>query len=200
RAGRWILMMIARRIGEPVAEVPAGLATAAIRGAGWRFASELAGKGMVLVSTIVLARLLDRDDFGVAAYALTLTALFGAVPTLGLGPALIYPADDDRYTSTGFWLGLASAMGGFAIVWLLAPLAEHLFGDPRAVGVTRGMGLIFPFEALSNAHGALLRKRLEFRVSVMPEITRSLVKGVASIALAFAGFGAWALIGGTLAG
>jgi PST family polysaccharide transporter len=177
-----------------------GLATAALRGAGWRFASELAGKGMVLVSTVILARLLAKDDFGVAAYALTLMALFGAVPTLGLGPALIYHADDERFKSTGFWIGLAAGLAGTLIVWMLAPFSEHLFGDPRAIGVTRGMGLIFPIEALSNVHGALLRKHLAFRSSVAPELTRSLVKGVASIALAVGGFGAWALIGGTLAG
>jgi O-antigen/teichoic acid export membrane protein len=176
------------------------LATAALRSAGWRFASELGGKGMVLISTIVLARLLDRDEFGVAAYALTLMALFGAVPSLGLGPALICYADDDRYKSTGFWIGLAGALAGTAIVWLLAPLSEHLFGDPRAIGVTRGMALIFPIEALSNVHGAMLRKHLAFRIGLVPELTRSLVKGVASIALAWAGFGAWALIGGLLGG
>ncbi len=185
---------------EPVAHPRSGIATAAIRGAGWRFASEFAGKGMVLVSTIVLARLLDPDDFGVAAYALTLMALFGPVPTLGLGPALIYHADDERYRSTGFWLGLAAALAGTAIVWVLAPLSEFLFDDARAVGVTRAMGLIFPIEALANVHGAMLRKRLAFRNSILPELTRSLFKGIASIALAFAGFGAWALVGGTLGG
>jgi O-antigen/teichoic acid export membrane protein len=184
----------------PASPPSAGLATAALRGLGWRFASEFGGKGMVLVSTIVLARLLDRDDFGVAAYALTLMALFGAVPSLGLGPALIYHADDERYRSTGFWIGLAAALAGTAIVWVLAPLSEHLFGDPRAVDVTRGMGLIFPIEALSNVHGAILRKRLSFRIGVVPELTRSFSKGIASIVLALAGFGAWALIGGTLFG
>ena len=182
------------------AHAQSGLARAAVRGAGWRFASEFAGKGMVLVSTIVLARVLDREDFGVAAYALTLMALFGPVPTLGLGPALIYYADDERYKSTGFWLGLSSALIGTAIVWLLAPLSEHLFGDPRAIGVTRALGFIFPLEALANVHGALLRKHLAFRSSITPELTRSLMKGVASIALALAGFGYWALIGGTLIG
>ena len=185
---------------EPGPHPRGGLATAAMRGVGWRFASELGGKGMVLVSTIILARLLDRDDFGVAAYALTLIALFGAVPTLGLGPALIYHADDERFRSTGFWLGLAAALAGTAIVWLLAPLSAYLFGDARAVAVTRGMGLIFPIEALSNVHGAILRKRLSFRIGVVPELTRSLMKGVASIVLALTGFGAWALIGGTLFG
>src|SRR5258705_176932 len=104
------------RTTRPAEPARAELATAAVRGASWRFASELCGKGMVLVSTIILARLLDREDFGVAAYALTLTALFGSVPTLGLGPALIYHADDERYRSTGFWLGIASALAGTAIV------------------------------------------------------------------------------------
>jgi lipopolysaccharide exporter len=192
-------------VGAPGSQPPndaasVAVATTALRGAGWRFASELTGKGMVFVSTVVLARLLDAQDFGVAAYALTLIAMFGAVPALGLGPALIYHAEDERCTSTGFWLGLVGSLAALALVWVLAPGAEWIFGDPRAVGVTRGMALLFPIEALSNVHQTLMRRRLAFRRSMAPELTRSLVKGVLSIGLAFAGFGAWALIGGSLGG
>jgi O-antigen/teichoic acid export membrane protein len=46
-----------------------GIAGAALRGAGWVGASRFGGKLLFFVSTLLLARLLDKEDFGVAASA-----------------------------------------------------------------------------------------------------------------------------------
>jgi O-antigen/teichoic acid export membrane protein/glycosyltransferase involved in cell wall biosynthesis len=171
-----------------------------LRGTAWTGASQLTGKLLFFLSTLLLARLLDQEDFGVAAYAITVTALVAAVPSLGLAPALIHYRDDEEILSTGFWLGLAAAVVVFLAVWMLAPLTEQFFGDPRAVGVTRALALLFPIEALRNVHAALLRRRLAFRLRFVPEFVQSLTKGGVAIAMAIAGFGAWSLIGGSLAG
>lgn len=171
-----------------------------LRGTAWSLLSRLLGQGMVLVSTVVLARVLSRDDFGVAAYAITLIAIFGSVPALGLGPALIVHGRDERSLSTGFWLGLVAGVLGFMVVWLLAPMSTLIFEDERAVDVTRALGLVFPIESLRSVHGTVLSRRLAFRSRVVPELVQALVKGIASIWLAFTGWGAMALIAGTLAG
>jgi O-antigen/teichoic acid export membrane protein len=176
------------------------LAQRALRGTAWTGASQVTGKLLFFLSTLLLARLLDQEDFGVAAYAITVTALVAAVPSLGLAPALIHYRDDEEILSTGFWLGLAAGLAAFVVMWTLAPLTEFFFNDPRAVGVTRALALLFPIEALRNVHAALLRRRLAFRLRFIPEFVQSLAKGVVAIALAIAGFGAWSLIGGSLAG
>lgn len=190
------------RRAENRAEGPARgqtLARSALRGTAWTGASQLSGKLLFFLSTVLLARLLDQDDFGVAAYAITVITLFSAVPALGLGPALIYHDDDDDVLSTGFWLGMAGACVGFCVLWVVAPASELLFGDPRAVGVTRGLALVFPIEALRNVHATLLRKRLAFHRRFVPELVQSTAKGGVAIALAFAGFGYWSLIWGSVA-
>ena len=51
---------------------------------------------MVLISTIILARLLGKDDFGVAAYAISLIAIFSTLPAMGLGPAMIVHGRNDE--------------------------------------------------------------------------------------------------------
>ena len=176
------------------------LALSAVRGTAWVAASRLMGRILFFASTVVLARLLERADFGVAAYAVTVIALFGAIPGLGLAPALIHHRDDPEVLDTGFWLGLAAGAIGFALVWTLAPLAGWAFADPRAVDVTRVLGLVFPIESLRNVHATLLRKRLDFRRRFLPEMVHATGKGAVAIALALSGFGYWSLIWGTLAG
>lgn len=180
--------------------VEGGLAQLTLRGTAWTLISRVLGKGLVLVSTIVLARLLSQEDFGVAAYAISLLAVFSSIPTLGLGPAMIVHGDDDETLSTGYWLGILAGLAGFALVRVLAPASEMIFGDERAIPVTRALGLLFPIEALRNAHATVLSRRLAFRKRVGPQLIQAIVKGGASIVLAFSGWGAMALIVGNLAG
>jgi PST family polysaccharide transporter len=175
------------------------LARSALRGGFWVGAAQLTGKLVFFVSTVVLARLLEQQDFGVAAYAITVIALCSAFPTLGLGPALIHYDDDQSTLSTGFWLGILAGLTGFALVWIAAPLTVEIFGDERAVGVTRGLAFVFPLESLRNVHATLLRKRLEFRSRFVPELLQSVTKGAVAIAMAVLGFGPWSLIGGVVA-
>jgi PST family polysaccharide transporter len=154
---------------------------------------------MFFASTLLLARLLVPEDFGVAGYAITLIVLFGSLPELGLGPALIHHRDDPEVLDTAFWLGLAAGCLAFALVWVLAPLSASLFGDDRAVGVTRALALTFPLEGLRNVHATLLRKNLAFRRRFVPDTVQSFAKGVIAIGLALAGFGYWSLIWATVA-
>lgn len=182
-------------------DIPRGgrLARSTLRGTAWVGASQLSGKLLFFLSTLILARLLDQTDFGVAAYAITVITLFAALPSLGLGPALIYHDDDQEVLSTGFWLGIASALGFFGLLYVLAPASALIFDDPRAVDVTRALGLIFPIEALRNVHATLLRKRLAFHRRFVPELLQSLAKGGVAIAMALTGFGYWSLIWGSIA-
>lgn len=177
---------------------PPSLAHSALRGTAWTGASELSGKLLFFVSTLLLARLLDQADFGVAAYAITVITLFSSIPALGLGPALIYHDDSDAVLSTGFWLGLIAACACFGLLWAAAPWSALIFDDPRAVGVTRALALVFPIEALRNVHATLLRKQLAFQRRFVPELLQSIVKGGVAIGLALAGFGYWSLIWGTV--
>lgn len=176
-----------------------GLVAATLRGAAWVGASRIGGRLLFFASTLLLARWLDQEDFGVAAYAITLIALFASLPHLGLAPALIHYRDDPETLDTGFWLGLAAGGLAFAFVWVAAPLSVWVFGDDRATGVTRALGLVFPLEALRNVHATLLRKRLAFRRRFVPEMVQSTAKGLVAIGLALAGFGYWSLIWGSVA-
>ena len=62
---------------------PSALVGATLRGAMWVAASRIGGKALFFLSTLVLARLLVPEDFGVAGYAVTLIVLLGSLPELG---------------------------------------------------------------------------------------------------------------------
>src|SRR3954471_10590963 len=90
----------------------------------WAGAADAAGKVLVFIATLVLARLLVPSEFGLVAFALSIIYALDYVGDLGLGAALIYRADaeDPRVASTAFWIGMGGSLVLFGISWLIAPL------------------------------------------------------------------------------
>lgn len=172
----------------------------AIRGTAWRYVAMFTGKLMVFISTVVLARLLTKDDFGLVAYAVTIITFLEGVSDLGVAAAVIYFPEDKTRISTAFWINQITAALFFCLTWFLAPMIAEYFRDERVISVTRTLALTFPFLALGYTHESVLLKKLSFKQGFIPSFLKSLTKGLASIGLAFAGFGAWSLIWGQLAG
>lgn len=176
------------------------LTRATIRGTVWSYAAKYSGKFLVFISTLILARLLSQEDFGVAGYALTVISFIEVMNGLGIVPALIFYDLVEERTDTAFWLGLLVGIGLGVLTWMIGPLAGDFFRDERAVGVTRLLALTFPIQGAGLVQDALLRKDLKFGRRFVPEMGRSIAKGGVSIVLAFMGFSYWSLLWGQLAG
>ena len=146
------------------------LTRATLRGTLWTYLSYYSGKLLVFISTVILARLLLKEDFGVAGYAVVVIGMLEVLSDMGVGPALIYHRDEPEAADTAFWLSLFLGTALFALTWLLAPFAGTFFNDERAIPVTRGLALTFPLSALSNVHRALLSKELTFGRKFAPSV------------------------------
>lgn len=166
----------------------------------WSYFSTYGSKAIVFLSTVVLARLLLKEDFGVAGYALVVISFLVVLHDFGIGTAIIYYDLTDDRKNTAFWLNLGVGVLLCGVAWLIAPLAGIYFGDERAIEVTRLLGFNFPLAALGNIHDALLRKEISFDKKFMPDMTKSVTKAMIAIGLALAGFGYWSLLIGHLAG
>jgi PST family polysaccharide transporter len=171
-----------------------------IHGAFWTYNTFYGSKLLVFISTVVLARLLTKEDFGVVGYALLILSFLGVMEDLGIGKALIYHRDESEAADTAFWLGLITGIVLFFATWFIAPLAAVFFNDQRIIPITRVLGLTFPLFALVNVHSALLEKDLKFKQTFGPEVAKMGSKGSASIILAILNFGAWSLALGHLIG
>lgn len=172
----------------------------AIQGTMWRYASYFGGKLMVFLSTLILARLLSVEDFGVVGYALASIAFLDIASDLGMAEAVVYHKENNRTNSTAFWVSLSIGFFLFGLSWLIAPFLAIYFQDERVIPVFRAITLTFPITALGSTHDALLRKQLAFGKTALPEFLRALTKGLISVSLAFAGYGAWSLVWGQVGG
>lgn len=179
----------------------AGLAGKTVRGVFWSYGAFAISKGVVLIATAILARLLTPADFGVVAVATVIVAFLTVLQSLGLGSALIQRRGDiERASNVVFTLNLILGVALTAAVFAIAPWVADYFREPDAVPLLRALGFTFTIEALGTVHLVRLHRELRFERAFIPDAGAAILKGVVSIGLAVAGMGAWSLILGQLAG
>lgn len=175
-----------------------------VRAVAWNYASFVAGKALAFLATAVLARLLTPADFGVVGLATLVVSFLDASKGLGLGAALIQRRESTEaigeVASTAFTLNLGFAVLLTSLAFASAPFAGGFFAEPRVVPLLRAVSLGFVLNALGTVHVVLLQRELQFHRKLIPDLGRTLTKGVVSVGLALAGTGAWALVVGQLAG
>jgi lipopolysaccharide exporter len=185
---------------EPPA-APGALAAGAVRGAGWNILTFGATKGLLLLTTVVLARVLEPTDFGLLALGLLLILFFDVVGDLGVGAAVIYRRGGDaRSASTAVLVaGLTGALlTGVCLVG--APVLGPAFDEPRLPAVVQALSLGFLLRTLSIVHRSMLEKELDFARRAVPEVVGAVTKAGLSIGLALGGLGVWSLVWGQVAG
>lgn len=134
-----------------------------IRGSAWMIAARWAMRLIGLASTVILARLLAPDDFGVIAIALIASGLLETIAYAGVDLALMRPGADSREHYDTAWtiqLIQGALIAGFLL--LLAPWVAPFFSEPRATAVMQVIALRPLIMGLQNIGIVAFRKELDF--------------------------------------
>jgi O-antigen/teichoic acid export membrane protein len=168
---------------------------------GWSFALKIGFQLVTWVMTLVVIRLLKPEDYGLMALSQVFANFALGFSNLGLGDALVQRRDLSHDTRAAiFGLMLALAFGLAAAVSLAAyPLAVW-YGDGRLVPLIQLSSLNLIFNALTALPRAELTKALQVKPIFLMELSSGLIGGICVFALAYDGFGVWALVLGWLAG
>jgi O-antigen/teichoic acid export membrane protein len=170
----------------------------AIRGIPWTFLT-LAGSRLVQIAgTVVLARLLVPEDFGLVALALTISIFLGLVASLGLGGVFVVEQDLTE-REKGTYLTMFLLMGAaFAVVMAaLAPLAARVFEEPRLDDIVLAMSVMVFFSGgLNWFYEALMQRELEFRSRFAAQMVQAVTYTGTGVLLAALGAGVWSLVAG----
>jgi teichuronic acid exporter len=172
------------------------LSTLVIKGLSWSFASRLLGNLSQLFIYFILARLLQPADFGIMASLAVFINLSNMFATAGLGNANIQSKSlsAERF-STIFYLSLTISIALYLIIYLSAPyLSEMLNISTEFVSLLRIYGLTILFTVMNGMQLSELSRNLAFDKIFYCSTIPSIISGVVSIGLAYAGFGIYALI------
>jgi PST family polysaccharide transporter len=173
----------------------------AIRGVPWTLLSYSGGKAISILTTLVLARLVAPEDFGLLALATLATNFLNWIADMGFSGTVVLRQDLDR-RGLGTLLTLMTATGVVAglIAVAFAPVAAVVFSSPRLTGVLAVIATLLPLGSVAGFWEALLQRELAFRRRFLALINQSLFMAAVAIPLAALGSGVWSLVFGQIAG
>ena len=166
-----------------------------VKGVAWSGVDNVTQFGVGFVVSIVLARLLSPDDYGLIGIIAIFTAVCNSLIYGGFGTALIRKkeATDEDY-NTVFWVNLISSLFLYAVIFLCSPLIADFFKREELIALTRVSALGMIIGALALVQQTILTKYIDFKTQTKITFLVSIVSGVVGINMALLGFGVWALV------
>ncbi len=170
------------------------------KGIKWVGIAELFIRFFQYGTTIVLARILSPEDFGVIGIALIFTQLAYVLFDFGFSSALIQKKDiREEHYSTTFLIYIASAASYVVLVLLLAPTIAAFFELPILEPILQTLTILFVFYALNAMPRIRLQKEMRFKRFGSLQIISVFFYGVVTISCALLGYGLWSFVYGILA-
>ena len=163
----------------------------------WKFLERIGTQGVQFVVAIVLARLLAPADFGLIALVTVFIALANVFVQSGLNTALIQKKDADNVDfSTVFYASLAIAALLYGLLFVGAPLiADFYNGQTKLIPVIRVLGIILLMGAVNSVQEAYVARNMMFKKLFYRSIGAIIPSGIFGVAMAYLGYGIWALVG-----
>ena len=167
----------------------------------WRAATNWGSQILAWASLFIVVRLLAPADFGIAAMAMVLVPYLRYLGEFGIPQAVVTLRDlsDDQVAqlnTIGVLLGIGTLAASFVFAY---PLATF-FRTPALVPVLIVMCIQLIPQGLRAVPEGLLNKDMRFGLLSWIEAIRAIVAAVATLVMAYLGYGYWALVWGNLIG
>lgn len=172
----------------------------AARGARVTLGGQAVKFALQLTSTVVLARLLSPDDFGLFAMVLAVTGFAALLGDFGLSNAAVQAKEiSSQQRSNLFWISASVGLVLYGSFFLAAPLIESFYQVDGVAMVVRVMAIGFVLSALASQFTAHLTRGLSFGRLALIDIAAQASGLALALILALNGAGYWALVGQQLA-
>jgi O-antigen/teichoic acid export membrane protein len=160
----------------------------------------MSGQGIRFVlrlgSTMVLARLLTPDDFGLIGMVMIVVNFLDMLKEFGLSQATIQRSSITRgEVSNLFWVNLAVSSFLALFVTLCAPLVASFYGRSELTSLTICLGLFMVLQGVGLQHRALITRKMEFVKLALVESGAMLAGVIVAVLMSLYGFSYWALVG-----
>ena len=161
----------------------------------WKLLERCSVQLVSVVVSILLARWLYPDDFGVIALILVFIAFAEVITDGGFNTALIQKKDADATDfSTIFYASVVIAVFMYFVLFFSAPLISGFYEMESLTRIIRVLSLTLPFYVLNSIQRAYVAKEMLFDKLFVSSFVSVLISGVIGCVMALKGFGVWSLV------
>lgn len=171
------------------------LKNSTITGVIWRFGERILAQLINFIVSIVLARVLFPEEYGIVAIVTIFITIADSFVTNGLGTSLIQKKKaDDKDFSTIFHASIILSFVLYVILFLLAPVIANLYSNNEIALILRIMGLRLPIAAINSIQQAYVSRKMIYKKFFYSTISGAIVSGIVGVIMALLGLGVWALV------
>lgn len=182
-------------LGSAILKEYESLKARAISAMFYSFGGFIVGSVIQFVITVILARLLLPEDYGLLGMIVIFTSISQMFIDSGMTAALIReksPSEEDFSTVFYYNLGLAILL--YFVLFISANAISGFFNEPQLVGIIRVVGINLIIGSFGLIQRTILVRKLDFKSQTKIEVLAGLIAGIIAILMAFLGFGVWSLV------
>lgn len=166
-----------------------------ISGSIWKVLERFSNRGIALIFSIILTRLLTPNDYGLIALTVVFTNFSDILIDGGFSTALIRKEhiDDEDFTCVLFTSLSISALL-YIILFICAPLIATYYKEPQLTAILRVIGIIFFIQAFACVRTAIVNRNMQFKLLFLCNLIGTILSGIIGIIAAWMKLGVWALV------
>ena len=161
----------------------------------WRFAERCGAQLVTFIVSVVLARILAPEDYGQIALITVFTTIMQVFVDSGLGTALIQKKDaDDLDFSSVFYFNFALCLILYAVMFVATPFIAGFYDDNTLIPIIRVISLTIVISGVKGIQQSYVSQNMLFKKFFYSTLGGTIFSAFIGIALAYAGFGVWAIV------
>ncbi len=165
------------------------------RGTFWKVAERFTGRGISLIISVILARILTPNDYGLIALTTVFTNLSEILIDAGFGTALIRKKEvDEGDYACVFSISFGISALLYVILYFASPFVATYYEKQELTAVLRVMSLVLFIQAFASTRNAYVNRNMQFKLLMKCNTVSSVVSGTIGILMAYMGAGVWALV------
>jgi len=175
--------------------MPENLGKKTVKGVMWSSVERFSMQGVHFLVTLILARMLTPDDFGLIGMLLVFIAISQSLIESGFSLALIRKQDrDDVDNSTVFYFSVITSLFVYLLFYAIAPWVSLFFHEPQLTELMRVLCIVIIFNSFSIIQRVLFTATIDFRTQAKATTIAAVLSGIVGIVCAYKGAGVWALV------
>lgn len=160
----------------------------------WSSIERFSVQGVQLLVTLVMARLLSPEEYGLIGMLAIFIAVSQSFIDSGFSNALIRKIDrDETDFSTVFYFNIVVGIVCYLILFFSAPLIARFYNQPILIPLTRVLSINLFINSLTVVQRAKLTIKVDFKTQAEASFLAVIISGITGITMAYKGCGVWAL-------
>lgn len=161
----------------------------------WDFLDKVTTQGLSVIISIILARMIAPDQYGIVALATVFTQILDAFVNPGFTSALIQKRSPEKADySTVFWSNTVVSILLYLIIFFAAPFIESFYQVKNLSHIIRVLAIHLPFAGVNSIVVAYVRKNTMYKRYFFVSLLGTLFSGGIALFVAYQGLGVWALV------